>query len=293
MWIDGKLCRLCLVTSRLSDIYRLNLDRSASRMLWELSKLLDEESRTEAFTKSFKLLEILSRSRDPYRGYKRILDDIGRRVAETIRSYIESTGWDLKEMFRLAAAANVVDLSILGYTPRSLEEAIWDKPAIEEYPEIPVGESVYIALDNMGEARVDMVLAEALRVNGYDVKLLVRSESYEIDVMRSDLEDMGLNFEVIETPGNKPPIVYAKGGFTIAKGIANLEAYLELEEPSTRTLHLLRAKCDVLARAFNVPKNSPIIVTGETARAIIRSSKVRLGGESPLYRVLWGSTLRV
>jgi len=152
-----------------------------------------------------------------------------------------------------------------------LEKAVWDRPWIEEVPVIPRDEIVYIAVDNAGEAAVDMVLAEALRANGYEVKLAVRSESYEIDVTWEELES-ATGIEVVKTPGDKPPVLYLNEGFIIAKGIANLEAHLEDKE-TKETLHLLRAKCNVLATMFKMPKNAPIIATGKTIRELLSTYK--------------------
>jgi len=271
LWIDGKLCRLCLVSSRLSDVYRLNMDSEAPRFLRELSELLEEQSRTEAFTRSFNLVKRMAKSRDPYAGYKRELWTLGWRIARRVEGYLKATGWRLDEALRLAAAANIIDTSVLGYEPVDLEKAIWDRPWIEEIPEIPRGEIVYIAVDNAGEAAVDMVLAEALRANGYEVKLAVRSETYEIDVTWEELESTA-EVEVVKTPGNKPPVLYLNEGFIIAKGIANLEAYLE-DEGVKETLHLLRAKCNVIAAMFEVPRNAPIIATGRTIRELLSTYK--------------------
>lgn len=267
MWIDGKLFRICLVSSRLSDLYRLNLDSEAPRFVRELSELLEEQSRTEAFTKPFNLVRRIARSKDPYAGYKRELWTLGWRIARRVEGYLKAVGWRLDEALRLAAAANIIDTSVLGYEPVDLEKAIWDRPWIEEIPEIPRGEIVYIAIDNAGEAAVDMVLAEALRANGYKVKLAVRSESYEIDVIGEELEST-TGIEVVKTPGNKPPVLYLNEGFIIAKGIANLEAYLEDKEVK-ETLHLLRAKCSVIAAMLKVPKNAPIIATGGAVRRLL------------------------
>ena len=148
-----------------------------------------------------------------------------------------------------------------------LEKAVWDRPWIEEIPVIPRDRTVYITVDNAGEAAVDILLAEALRANGYEVKLAVRSESYEIDVTWEELEST-TGIEVVKTPGDKPPVLYLNEGFMIAKGIANLEAYLE-DEGVKETLHLLRAKCNVIAAMFKVPKNAPIIATGGTVRRLL------------------------
>jgi uncharacterized protein with ATP-grasp and redox domains len=48
-----------------------------------------------------------------------------------------------------------------------------------------------------------------------------------------------------------------------------LEAYLE-NEVKLDSLHLFRAKCDVLAEKFKVKKNMPIIISGQRAYKILK-----------------------
>ena len=172
----------------------------------------------------------------------------------------------MKEALRISAAANIIDTSVLGYeNTRSLEEAIFDKPAIEEDVEIPKNEDIYLVIDNAGEAEIDKLLAKALTIHGYRVFIVVRSEPYEIDETVETFENEGFN--VIATPGNISPVAFIDRGFVIAKGIANAEAYIEFGK--TKSLHLLRAKCDVISKRFNVPKNSILIVSGDTLRKVM------------------------
>ncbi|MEM2229864.1 MAG: ARMT1-like domain-containing protein [Ignisphaera sp.] len=263
MWIDNGLCKLCLIYSRSKDMINLKKVELLDKMLIELANIIRKNySRTYAFTYSFNIVKQLTENLDPYRDVKKELNETGRRLSVIVEKYLESVGWNLREALRISAAANIVDTSVLGYEAKNIEECIWDKPVIEEEVEVPKNIDVYIVLDNAGEAAIDLLLAKALKLNGYRVSIVVRKESYEIDILRNDIE---LNdIDVIETYGNLSPVLYIDKGFVIAKGIANAEAYIE--GGKTPSLHLLRAKCDVIARLFKVPKNSVLIVTGETLK---------------------------
>jgi len=262
MWIDRANCRLCIIFSRINDLIKTSDPDKMKDLLIYLARVIEFESRSAAFAESFKTVAELSGEGDPYASYKAHLNNLGKKVAELVRRKLSELNWDLRTALRIAAASNIVDTTVLGYRPRKLEEAVWDPPAIEERVELP--DKVYYILDNAGEAQIDLVVGEALLKNGVDVEYVVRSEAYEIDVLRKDLEDV----KSIETPGNISPFKWLDKGFAISKGIANFEAYLEWGR--IPALLLLRAKCDVIARMFSVNKNAPLIITGETAKAFLR-----------------------
>jgi uncharacterized protein with ATP-grasp and redox domains len=260
VWLDEASCKLCIITSRTGDLIRLHRPDKLPEILSELSLLIRQPSRSEAFSVSFQKVAGLVGAADPYRDYKEKLATVGKRVAEAVKQRLQQVSWDLKTALRVAAAANIVDTSVLGYRPKKLEEAVWDQPAIEEYVEMPP--AVYYVLDNAGEAQIDLVVAEALERNGVKPTFVVRSEPYEIDVLETDLA----SYKVITTPGNISPVRWLKDGFILAKGIANFEAYIEWG--SAPALLLFRTKCDVLSRVFSVPRNSPVVLSGRQAKAI-------------------------
>ncbi|MEM1902825.1 MAG: ARMT1-like domain-containing protein [Pyrobaculum sp.] len=263
VWLDEANCKLCIIVSRTGDLIRLQRPDRLPEILRELSQLVEKESRSEAFAYSFQKVAALVEDKDPYSKYKEKLTAIGKKVAEAVRSRLRQMSWDLKTALRIAAAANIVDTSVLGYRPKKLEEAVWDLPAIEEDVDLP--RDVYYVLDNAGEAQIDLVVAEALENNGIRTTFVVRSEPYEIDVLKNDL----LGYKVATTPGNISPIRWIRDGFILAKGIANFEAYIEWgTQPA---LLLFRAKCDVLARLFSVPRNAPIIISGDRAKLFSRA----------------------
>ncbi len=247
--------------SRTRDLIDLNCPEKIPMLLRFLADVMEEKSRTQAFSRSFNYIKIMLNSDDPYRKKKKELNRAARTVISEIRRYLTHKSWDLREAFRVSAAANIIDTSVLGYESRNLVEAVWERPVLEMYIDLP--KHIYLVLDNAGEALVDLVLAEALSRRGHDVTLVVRKESYEIDVLKDDVEAEGI--EIIETPGNAPPVLHIDG-FLMAKGIANAEACMECEK--TRSIHLLRAKCDVLAEMFEVPRNAPIIISGDGIKTI-------------------------
>jgi hypothetical protein len=266
MWIDNGNCKLCLVYSRTKDLVALGYQHRIPEMLLRLAEIVEKEgSRAKAFAESFEYVKLLTRAGDPYAETKRSLRELGKNVARIVERHLEAVNWDVKEALRLSAAANIIDTSVLGYeNAKSLEEAIWDKPVIEDVFELEKGTDIYLVLDNAGEAEIDKLLAKSLIMHGYSVTLVVREKTYEIDETVESLEKDGL--DVMATPGSMPPIIYVNKGFAIAKGIANAEAYAEFGK--TQSLHLFRAKCEVIARRLGVPKNSVLILSSNSIKRL-------------------------
>lgn len=272
-WIDSGYCRLCLICSRTKDLIDLGRGDKLPELLISLASIIKNcKSRSKAFAESFNVIKMLVGSNDPYSDVKIKLNNITRKFLYIIESYLEKKSWDVREALRFSAAANIVDANVLGYQAKNLDEAIWDNPVIEEGLTIPTGSNIYIILDNSGEVIVDMLLVKALKKCGYNVFIVIREESYEIDVTKSDLSlFMDINdVEIIETPGNLSPVFYIDNGFIIAKGIANAEAYIEAGR--VPSMHLFRAKCDVIAQKFGIPKNSVLIVSGDTVKKYLGHS---------------------
>lgn len=277
VWVDNELCKLCLIYNRAQDLVKVKHINNLHELLVKIADLIQTSTgRSHVFSNSFNIVKQITNLRDPYKQLKKELNQVGLQLARRIRERLESVGWDLRIAMRVSAAANIIDTSTLGYEPLDVQKAIWHEPFIEEEVILPRNKLIYLVLDNAGEAAVDLLLAYALVRNGYRVSIIVRSESYEIDVLKDDLMDLheliDEDVEIIETPGNIPPIFYVDSddSYVIAKGIANLEASLEINRKNS--LHLLRVKCDVLAKALRVPKNSPLIITSETFKKLIQEN---------------------
>lgn len=263
MWVSD-YCKLCLIMSRCKDLITFSRADLLPNLLKYLADAISRYGGVEAFTLTYDYVKSLLNSRDPYKHVKEELSRKTLKIAEEVEGIVSRSNWDLNIALEFSAAANSIDTSVLGYEPKELSEVIFDKPVINEFREVDSDE-VFIALDNAGEFEVDLVLVKALVKNGFKVNLLVREESYEIDVTYDEvLEGINLSgVEVIKTPKNLPPILYVSSGFVISKGIANAEAYLE-KGLNFKVLHLLRVKCDIISEVLRIPKNSSIIVEGRS-----------------------------
>jgi len=221
--------------------------------------------RTKAFVETFEEVKRITGRDDPYAEAKRKLASLGREVAMRVERRLAELGWSISEALRVSAAANIIDTSILGYEARELDDAVLnDRPEIAEIPELRGVREVVIALDNAGEAQIDLLLARALSENGYTVEVAVREKPYEIDVTARDMQTKG--FDVVETPGSDPPVIHVRSGYMMAKGIANLEAALE---HGVNALLLFRAKCVVLSDRLKVRRGAPILAETEKIRQML------------------------
>lgn len=265
MWIDEGKCRLCLISSRTSDLIKLNEIDFIPQALRMIAKMLEEEKKTrdEIFVESFNGIKGLINNEDPYMSLKRDLNKLGQELSIELRKVLEENQWNLELAMKFSASANIIDTSVLGYEPKELREAIWDEPVKFGEVALPSKDTtIYFILDNSGEAYVDLLFIEALKKSKYDVKTVIREKSYEIDATTKEFK------ADIITPSNYSPVKYIRDGFIIAKGIANLEAYISIEN-SPPALLLFRTKCDVLSMKFRVRKNTPIIAEGYYAKKLL------------------------
>jgi uncharacterized protein with ATP-grasp and redox domains len=261
-----KRCKLCLIESRVSDLIRLGYDDKIPDLLEEISNNLKTgKNRDELFVDTFNYIKKLVKNEDPYNDLKNKLNKIGKKVSLSIRDELIKNNWDVNMALKFSAAANILDSNVLGYEPININNALYDEPKLFGDINIPKNEITYLVLDNSGEVYIDLLLKESLIRNGYNVRTVMRRESYEIDVSINDeiIPDIVIN-------GNYSPLRNISNGFLIAKGIANLEAYL-FSDHRLRTLHLFRAKCFVLADKFNVKKNTPIIINSENLLKIFKT----------------------
>jgi len=221
--------------------------------------------RTRAFVETFEEVKRITGRDDPYAEAKRRLTSLGREVAVRVEKRLVALGWPIFEALRISAAANIIDTSVLGYEAKDLDDAVLsDRPEIAVLPELRGVRKVVMALDNAGEAQIDLLLARALSENGYTVEVAVREKPYEIDVTARDMQTKG--FDVVETPGSDPPVIHVRSSYMIAKGIANLEAALEY---GVNALILFRAKCVVLSDRLKVRRGAPILAETEKIRQML------------------------
>ncbi len=145
-----------------------------------------------------------------------------------------------------------------------------DIPLLEELlAEVP---GVVYMFDNCGESRMDMVLIGLLRSMGKRVVGVVRGEPILNDVTMQDAERIGMDRAVdrLVTTGkfyigidwdDYPDDLREEienCGLIIAKGMANYEA-TSGRPLSVPIVHILRSKCDPVARSMGVPRDVNVV----------------------------------
>ncbi|MEM1619624.1 MAG: ARMT1-like domain-containing protein [Fervidicoccaceae archaeon] len=290
-------CFVCLVENRLKDLLKLGSSSDSLLLMLDALSRLSALERTEAFVESFEEVKKLTGVSDPYGPTKTRLM---RAVAEVAPLLLEAAKGDgIRGLLGLAASANALDTRVLGYEfneGSNLSDLLATPPLINDADEALLRRARTLAyvLDNHGEAVVDALVAAELSRLGLEVKVVARGSPYEIDVTYAEaLELLGENIEVLST-GTPYPALYRRRAprqvvevlegvdLVIAKGIANLEAYMD--EPGWlrgKALFALRAKCPPIAEMFGVPRGSPLVASEHRVMELLERGPLSLVAISP------------
>ncbi len=270
-------CIRCLVSSRVTDAVRLGIGKEGIALLLEFiaNTLRKDCDRTSVFVESFELIKKMLGTEDPYSATKRKLRELARRVVSHLN--IEFKKLEHAELLGIAAASNMFDTQVLGYVfdeAKLAGKALLEKPIVKSEERLERFEEckrIAYILDNEGESVIDSLVVNELVSRGFKVIAVVRSTAYEIDTTVKDIEGLGIKARITGTGSSYPPtydkhwmktLANTEGvDLVIAKGIANLEGYIDSQHNTgIPHLFLLRAKCPVLAKVLGVPVGSPVIV---------------------------------
>ncbi|MFW9957396.1 MAG: DUF89 domain-containing protein [Candidatus Odinarchaeota archaeon] len=182
----------------------------------------------------------------------------------------------------IAAAANAIEFDVSG-REFSLSElkAIIDNVetdlAIDQIEDVRLlcqdVKSVFYLLDNAGELVLDLILIREIKRIGPKVVAVVKGGPVLNDATRIDAEEVHLRDyadHVIDTgtsaigvnlerSSNAFKDLFFSSELIIAKGMGNFESLTEFE-PTCPTVHIMRTKCDPVARQVGVPKNKNVIL---------------------------------
>ncbi|MEB3851065.1 MAG: ARMT1-like domain-containing protein [Desulfurococcales archaeon] len=266
--LGGRVCVECFYSSR----GRLGVPRASLDGL-----LAGAGGRTELFVESYRL------AGDPMEPRRRALNRRAMRLLPGIWAAISGAG--LEDALRLAALANSVDVLPWASGGLSLEGPAVDRGARRAAGLLEAAGSVAYLLDNAGEAVVDVALALRLALGGARVRLIARSEPYEVDVTEAEARRLlaeaaaalGVDpggVEVVGTGSRYPAPArgrvsrsveeaIAGSDAVVLKGIANLEAAMEYcSVPRERAVVLLRAKCPPMASLYRAPLGAAVVAAG-------------------------------
>ncbi len=211
----------------------------------------------------------LLNTQDPFYQQKRHCNQIALQWEEELNSCLERSSDRLRTAIKLSVVGNVIDLGIkekvdIGATFKSIFEegfVLDDSDRLIEVVKSGKKKLLFIG-DNAGEIAFDKVLVKELLRNQNQVVYVVKGGAILNDALMEDAQEVGMTrlCRVIDTGSDWVGVVekhtsqefmraYHEADVIISKGQGNYETLTEMERG---VFHILKAKCDVIARDLGV-----------------------------------------
>ena len=283
-------CIMCQIRVRAKELSALLKDRR--RILDALSNVLKiliegvEKNLpiNQVATYAFRYVKEISNCEDPYKEYKEKTNNVAEKLATKIESELTKID-DPVEHFRrtciVATLSNAIDPGVAGHTFKEkelIERLLHENPYIDDTEKllqhVKNSKNILYLADNSGEIFFDKILIKELKNYGTKVIYVVKSGTFQNDVMLEDALNAEIDKvadEVITTGSDAAGIILEEcskefmeklkeADIIIAKGLANYEALTEytniIKKP---TAYLLVAKCEPIAKSVNAPKGTCLI----------------------------------
>ncbi len=220
---------------------------------------------------------------DPYARLKQESNETALKIVPFLEDFVTQVK-DLKQRFRRACMAaslgNIIEYGVAGH------EIPWDNMAelisqvegdlaidqIDQlYQRAKKSKTTLYLTDNAGEVVFDRLLVNTLIELGTEVTVTVKGAPVLNDAMLEDANTGGLVdiTEVITTGGGSVGVLppwcsqefldrFKTTDLVIAKGMGHHETLPEFTLPAP-TAHLLRTKCEPVARSLGVPKGRNVV----------------------------------
>jgi uncharacterized protein with ATP-grasp and redox domains len=220
---------------------------------------------------------------DPYASWKQESNETALKLVPSLELFVDKVK-NPKQRFRRACLAaslgNVIEYGVAGH------EIPWDnlktlisqteaELAIDHIPTlyqlVQKANTVLYLADNAGEVVFDRLLVKALTEMESRVIVAVKGAPVLNDAMLADAKVAGLMdiAEIISTGGGAVGVLpqwcskeflnyFREVDLVIAKGMGHHETLPEFTLP-TPTAHLLRTKCEPVARSLNVAKDRNVV----------------------------------
>lgn len=223
--------------------------------------------------KAYQLISEVLGEVDPFKTLKKQYNLIALEYYEKAKEFIEKAKDPLFEAIAVAAIGNTIDFGthhdidlakdLKNFKPDNfkINDIHEFKRSLEKFNQI------LILLDNSGEIIFDKLLVITLQKLYPDLEIIcsVRAGPIINDATIEDAKFVGLTdiVKVIEapaTPGIEFSLAseefkeyfYSKEGIILSKGQGNFESIYGLEIPNKDVYYLLKAKCSLMERIFNV-----------------------------------------
>lgn len=234
----------------------------------------------------FRLAQVITGNRDPFRHLKKVSNEIAMRVIPALER--ECNQRDFKEAFRLAAlgtiCGNTIDFEVEGHRfslddlESSLLTCLAGDLMVDDIPKLvdvlSKSREVLYLLDNAGEIVLDKFFIKLIAEN-YPVKVWAAVKSWPIlnDATMEDARQVKLEevAEVITTGNDHVGLKLDESSeeflrhlhsadIIIAKGQGYYESITEVEHLLPKPIaYILRAKCTSVAETLGVPHHGNVV----------------------------------
>jgi uncharacterized protein with ATP-grasp and redox domains len=210
---------------------------------------------------------------DPYKELKKKQNSLALELYPNVKKIVLKSKDPLFEAIIVSALGNTIDLAAQHKIDiiKDIKTFSYSDLMINDYPEFKASleqkNTILILGDNAGEIVFDKLLMEVLHNMYPQVQIIfsVRSSPVINDVTYEDAEFVGLTqlVKVIEaSPAPGIELTTASAEFKsyffnpdiiiLSKGQGNFESLYGLDIPSKDVYYLMKAKCNLMERIFNV-----------------------------------------
>lgn len=223
--------------------------------------------------------------KDPYKQLKHQSNTMALNILPELLQLIDDAPDD-KSKFRtaslIAAAANAIEFDVSGreFSLNELKQILDNVESdlaidqVAEFRELCTKvDNVLYLMDNAGEVVLDMILIREIKNLGPKVTAVVKGGPILNDATQIDAKEVHLDKyadEVVDTgaPAIGVNLDRSSDGFLktfhgarliVAKGMGNFESLTEFE-PHCPVVHIMRTKCDPVARHVGVPKHKNVVL---------------------------------
>ena len=261
------------ITAIISD--EAKVDRLMKRIVPYLSETNLQLTPAENSTVILKEVNKLLNTDDPFYRQKCQCNRVALQWEGELHSYMERSPDRLKTAIKLSVVGNVIDLGIKEKVDiKASFEAIFAEGFVLDDSDHLIdlvqgrNKKVLFIGDNAGEIVFDKVLVRELLRCENEVVYVVKGGPILNDALMEDVREVGMDrlCRVIDTGSNWVGVVeqhsspefmkaYHEADIIVSKGQGNYETLTEMDR---EVFHILKAKCDVVARALGVRRGEMV-----------------------------------
>ncbi|MGV9205275.1 MAG: damage-control phosphatase ARMT1 family protein [Promethearchaeia archaeon] len=274
-------CLGCLIDQIYKALKMLKPDIEKERIIETQQKMMEFFVNTDVLhkpgpligKKTYELVSETLNDPDPYKEIKHEYNQIALEYYDQAKKIVNNADDPMFEAIAASALGNTIDFAAHHDVDliNDMKNFSTDNLTINDIPDFKKSleetEQLLILGDNTGEIVFDKLLIETLQALYPDLEIIfsVREKPIINDATMEDAEFVGITdlVKVIEAPGTPgvemsvasdefKEYFYNKKGVILSKGQGNFESLYQVDVPDKDVYYLLKAKCSLMERIFEV-----------------------------------------